>query len=445
MNEQQDTWQVEQPTKAGGLTNFDMMHNLPALLRILGTAALLVAMYSFLVKGWQSGNDVYRYMLMLGHTGILAAVGIASGHWLRESKGARLLLTLALVSVPANFAILGALIFSQTIGIDASHYPHYVAWSVDSLAAALLTTAGAMLVLVPTTMLGFTVLVRSLSGKLSMLFLLSNVMLLLPIRDPHLVGLVVLALTFISLVFNYRMSQGNLATRTREGIIALGLQFLPLGILMGRSLWLYDLDLFLMTVLAITVFYILRQASLIFESDSTMRNLINLASLVPAVMAMPLLSDALLNMLPGIPVMVIPLAGVITFAMVYDIARRSHTYAHAYRYIASGLLVLGMMLNLHLFTGLVAALLCIATGLGLMVLGFQRQQRSVFAGGIILMLVGLGQQLYELVHHFDFGSWASLAALGVIAIVIASTIESQGKKFKPRIENWKASFKQWEK
>lgn len=445
MNEQQDTWQVEQPANAGGLANFDMMHNLPALLRILGTAALLIAMYSFLVKGWQSGNDVFRYLLMLGHTGILAAVGLASGHWLRESKGARLLLTLALVSVPANFAILGALIFSQAVGIDASHYPHYVAWRVDSLSAALLTTAGALLVLVPTTMLGFTVLVRSLSGKLSVLFLLGNAMLLLPIRDPHLVGLVVLALTFISLVFNYRMSQGNLATRTREGIIALGLQFLPLGILMGRSLWLYDLDLFLMTVLAITVFYILRQASMIFESDSTTRNLINVASLAPAVMAMPLLSNALLNMLPAIPVVVIPLAGAVTFAMIYDIARRSPDYAHVYRYIASAILVLGMLLNLHLFTGLLAALLCITVGLGLVVLGFRKQQRSVFAGGVILMLVGLGQQLYELVHHFDFGSWASLAALGVISIVIASTIESQGRKLKPRIENWKASFKQWEK
>jgi hypothetical protein len=445
MNEQHDTWQDEQPTPSGGLSKFDLMHNLPTLLRILGTGALLIAMYSFLVKGWQSGNDVFRYTLMLGHTGILAAVGIASGHWLKESKGARLLLTLALVSVPVNFAILGALIFSQSIGIDASHYPHYVAWSVDSLSTALLTSAGAMVVLVPITLLGFTVLVRSASRKLSALFLLSNIVLLLPVRDPHIIGMIVLALTFISLVFNYKMSQGNIATRTQEGIIALGLQFLPLGILMGRSLWLYDLDMFLLTVLVITMFYILRQASMVFENNSTPRNLLNAVSVVPAAMAMPLLSDALLNIIPAVPVMVIPLSGMITFAMIYDIAQRSPNYAHGYRYIASGILVLGMLLNLQLFTGLVAALLCVAIGLGLIVLGFQRQQRSVFTSGVILMLVGLGQQLYELVHHFDFGSWASLATLGVIAIVIASTIESQGRKIKPRIENWKATFKQWEK
>ena len=197
--------------------------------------------------------------------------------------------------------------------------------------------------------------------------------------------------------------------------------------------------------MALSVFYILRQASIVFDNESTPRNLINAASLVPAVMAMPLLSNALLNMLPAMPYLVIPLAGVMTFAMIDDIARRSPAFAAAYRYIGTGILVLGMLLNLNLFTGLVAALLCVAVGLGLIVLGFQRQQRSVFTGGVIVMLVGLGQQLYELVHHFDFGSWASLATLGVVAIVIASTIESQGRKLKPRIENWKASFKQWEK
>ena len=74
----------------------ELMKKLPSLLRILGTTALLVAMYSFLVKGWHSGGDVFRYLLMLGHTGAMAAVGLASGHWLKEGIGARLLLTLAL-------------------------------------------------------------------------------------------------------------------------------------------------------------------------------------------------------------------------------------------------------------------------------------------------------------------------------------------------------------
>ncbi len=110
MNAQADGWSeqgiVERPYRLAS----DLAGRLPTLLRILGAGALVVAMYSYLAKGWESGNDIFRYLLMLGHTGVLTAIGLASGHWLKESKGARLLLTLALVSVPANFAILGAFI-----------------------------------------------------------------------------------------------------------------------------------------------------------------------------------------------------------------------------------------------------------------------------------------------------------------------------------------------
>ena len=35
-------------------------------------------MYSFLAKGWQSGNDVFRYSLMLGHSAALALNYISS-------------------------------------------------------------------------------------------------------------------------------------------------------------------------------------------------------------------------------------------------------------------------------------------------------------------------------------------------------------------------------
>ncbi|HBD11786.1 MAG TPA: hypothetical protein DCZ13_06535, partial [Porticoccaceae bacterium] len=138
-----------------------LLQLLPKILRGIGAGALVVAMYSFLVQGWQSGNDVFRYLLMLGHTGALAAIGLASGHWLQESKSARLLTTLALISIPANFAILGALIYSQSGSLLVGDYPSYVAWTTDSLRTALVTTGFAFLVLIPTIFLGFSILARS--------------------------------------------------------------------------------------------------------------------------------------------------------------------------------------------------------------------------------------------------------------------------------------------
>ena len=445
MNTQSETWTTHQGAPANPLEKFDLMSRLPVLLHILATAALLIAMYSFLVKGWQSGNDVFRYLLMLAHTGFLTAVGIASGHWLKESKGARLLLTLALVSIPANFAILGAFIFSQSGGIDVSQYPHYVAWTVDSLSTALLTSGGALLVLLPVTLLGFTVLARSMSKKLSLLFLVSNATLLLPLRDPHLVSLLVLLLTFCIILFNYKTAHQQLAAKTREGITALALQFLPLTVLMGRSLWLYSFDLFLMTVLALTVFYIFRQATHYLEKGSKTHNYINGLSLIPAIAIIPLLSSFLFELTLVTKALIIPFVALVSACMIYDISRRSRDAAVVYRYVCVGILVFCMVSNLFIFTGLLAALVCIAVGLGLLVLGFQKRQQSIFTSGTALMLVGIAQQLYEVIHHFDIGSWASLAVLGVFAIVIASAIESQGGKIKPHIERWKSTFKDWER
>jgi len=425
-------------------SEFDFMKKLPGLLRILGTGALLIAMYSFLIKGWDNGNDVFRYLLMLGHTGLLAAIGLASGHWLKESKGARLLLTLALVSIPANFAILGAFIFSQAGVIDLSHYPNYVAWSVDSMQTALLTSGGALVVLLPVTLIGFTVLARSMSKRLTFLFLLSNAALLIPLREPMIVGLVVLALAVMTIILARKSSQQNITAKTREGVIALGLQALPLALLMGRTLWLYSADLFLLTVMAITTYIILRQSAMFFDSGSQLRKTLDGFSLIPAIVTAPLLVATLTDINLIIDALILPIATVTSAIMIYDIAQRNDKNATTYRWMSALMIVIGMSINLAFNSGVIAAVSCITAGVGLLILGYKNKQRGFFINGFILMVIGIAQQFYELVHHFNLGSWASMAVMGVIAIIIASVIEAKGNFLYQRFSSWRTNFKQWE-
>ncbi|MFW2438628.1 MAG: hypothetical protein ACN4GR_04585 [Arenicellales bacterium] len=426
-------------------TGFDLMQKLPGLLRVLGTGVLLIAMYSFLVQGWQSGNDVLRYLMMLGHTGVLAAIGLASGHWLKDGKGARLLLILALVSVPANFAILGAFIFSQLAGVDISNYPDLVAWTAGSTGMILLTSAGAMLVLIPVTFLGFTVLARSISKEVSLLFLVSNAALLLPLRDPQLVALMVLMLTLFSIFFSSKVSRQQIAIRTREGITALGLLFLPLAVLMVRSLWLYSVDFFLLSMLSAAGFLMIRQASIFLEPDTGLRNILDALSLLPAFAVIPFLSGAMFDAAIMSRSLVIPMAALVSAGMVYDISSRSPSYATGYRNIAIGLVMLNSIYNLFLVANLQASMMCVAIGMGLLVLGYHKQFRNVFISGAILILTGTAHQAYALVHHFDLTSWFSMAALGVVAIVLASTIETRGGKIKSSLERWVVTYKSWEK
>ncbi|WP_156100022.1 hypothetical protein [Nitrosococcus oceani] len=65
------------------------------------------------------------------------------GHWLRENKGARLLLLLALVSVPVNFAILGAFIYSAS-HVSEVTYPVFATWQAEGLMATPIFMCGAI-------------------------------------------------------------------------------------------------------------------------------------------------------------------------------------------------------------------------------------------------------------------------------------------------------------
>lgn len=423
---------------------------LPALLRILGATALLFAMYSFLVRGWQEGNDMFRYLLLLGHTGMLTAIGLISGHYLKESKGARLLLVLALASVPINFAILGSFIYSQTVAIATAYsgdFPNYVSWTVDSLNTALLTSAGALMVLIPVTFLGFIVLARQMAVKLSILFLFSNAAMLLPLRDPQMIGLIVLALTIAVSMATRAFADKQIAARTSEGILALGLQLLPLSVLAIRNLWLYTPDDFLFAMLCVCIFLMLRQASLCLEAAKKARIILDRIALIPALLIVLPLSSALAVLTDSafLPAsLVLPVSLAISAAMVYDLSRRSQGYASAFRLIAIWELLLGMTLNLALYDGLLATLSCIVIGACLLMHGYRVRQRGVFLAGAALMLIGMLQQLFELIYRFDLASWISFAILGIIAIVAGSMLESQSLRISERLSGCKNAFRHWE-
>ena len=423
----------------------DFMKRLPGLLRILGAGALIVAMYGFLVRGWHSGNDVSRYLMLLGHTGLLAAIGLASGHWLKEGKGARLLLTLALVSVPANFAILGAFIMSQTNGVGLGQYPHYVSWAVDSLATALMTTAGAMLVLVPVTLLGFTVLARGMSRALAVLFIMSNLALLLPLRDPQWIALLVAMLAVGVVGFMRKAAHDQSAAKTGEGLTALGLQLLPLAVLLGRSLWLYNYDLFLATVTVAGLFFTLRQVSLHLQPGSALHRLLDGASVIPALWLLPLFSRAMYEtgLFPN--ALAVTFGTMVAAALVYDISRRNERQALAYQRLAILVLWIGMLGNLLVFSGTLAALACVGVGAAVMGYGYRVREIGLLSGGAVLVIAGVFHQLIELVHHFDFGSWVSLAVLGVVSIVIGSVLESQSAVLRLRFVAWREQVQAWGK
>jgi len=417
---------------------------LPRVLRSLGAVTLLGSVSIFMFQGWESGNDIYRYLLLLAHTVGLAVIGIMSGRFIKESKGARLLVALALASIPAAFAIMGGFAYSQ-FAMDGLNvlYPGYANWRVDSPAVAMMTIAGSVAVLLPVTWLGFMVLSRKAAGRFTLVFLLTNLAMLIPVRETAIIGWLVLALVALVVISNSWAKRGDSSLKTREGMLARGLQFLPLAVILGRGISLYAGDLFLVTVCYALVYVVIRQLAMLFDDNPQKQTWLERIALLPAYAVSVGVTNILVKAFSLTHAFAIPVFAITLAVLVMEIAMRSQS-APTYRRLAAATVTIGMLANLLLFGGVIMAAICLALGLIVLVYGYMVEQRIVFVLGVLTLLAGIGFQVSYAVTYFALGSWASLAALGIAAILSGSVIEKHGEKIKMSIKDWGKQFRSWD-
>ena len=138
-----------------------------------------------------------------------------------------------------------------------------------------------------------------------------------------------------------------------------------------------------------------------------------------------------------------PVGALVSAAMIYDISRRNQLSPQLFRAIAVYGLVFSLTANLFSHPHFFISLTNIIIGLCTIFFGFKTKQRSIFIGGSVIVILDILQQIYELVIHFDLGSWASLAVLGITSIVIASVMEAQGRNIKILFATLNEKYKSW--
>ena len=446
LNHEND-FSTAQQNKSGKDTSYQddksWLLNLPALLRTFGTAAILISLYTFLMRGWEGSSDVIRYCMLLGHTGLLTVIAIASGHILKEGKGARILMMLSLISSVVNFAILGAFIFSSSGDTTAFHYPGYVTWSVDSLTTAIVTTSMAMLVLIPVIWLGFRTLTRGVSQRMSIVFLMSNLALLIPLRDSFMVAIMAIILTLFSLFITRQTSRERIEVKTFEGKFAIFMQFLPVTVLLGRSLWLYSPDISLLAAMSGMIFIAFRQAAMLISRKSIFRTALESCSVILAILTGIFVGHDL-SMAGFSDALVLLTISLISAGLCYEISTRSQGNGSSYRVIAMLLVTIGLISHQFIFGGLLASILTLSTGIALLMFSYALQQKALFSSGIILILTSLIEQSLHFFQYFDFGYWASFAIAGVVAIVLGSALETKGYLLKQYLGKWRKHYSEWQ-
>lgn len=411
--------------------------SLSELLRIAGAGVILASMSVYLLQGWHEGNDVSRYLLLLAETGLLAAAGLAMSHGLNEAKGARVFFGLALVSIPANFAILGALVYSalQWDGALVA-YPAFATWRIDDLAVTGATIAGAIAVLLPVALFCFAIMARRSSRSLALNYVLLNALLLLPVRSSVIAGgVAVLGIAWAHSAVR-RLQASDPALKTAEGRFALGTLYLPMGIMIARSLYFYDVDSLMVSMVATAVFLAVRQAAVFPDRHRRIAAALDAASLPVAAIASLSLADAVSPLLPNglLP----PLAAMAFAGFGVDVLRRTQSswLQGVVTITVSLVLGAGFCLGVLIEPSGFNSILALVAGGSLVAASRWTGSRSALACGGITIATGLLFGLEPLFRLVMTSQWYALAVTGALTIALGSVLDRHGAALKLRTKRW---------
>ncbi len=400
------------------------------LLRFLGAAVIVASMSLFLLQGWSEGNDIRRYLMLLAQTGLLAGGGLAMSYVLKEAKGARIFFGLALVSVTANFTILGALIYSVfQLDNALTTYPGFATWQIADIAGTGLVTLGALVVLVPIALFCFMVMARQSAKDLTLAFVPLNALLLLPVRESVVAGVIALAGMAFALWTVRRLSKQGSALKTGEGRFALLSLFVPIGIVLFRSMYFYDVDSLMVAMLSAAIFISLRQVAAFPNRHKVLASILDVASLPAALVAAIALAVSLETL--GLPLLA-PLTGLLYAAMAVDVLRRtgSSVVAGFTAFTAAFAVAIGFTVAVVVEPSLLVALVSLSAGVMLGLAGSWLHSRSAMVAGVLTMLAAASLGFDAFVGLVVASNWITLAVIGATAIALGSLLERHGVAIK---------------
>lgn len=414
---------------------------IPHLLRSLGATAILFSLYSFVMKGWQDGDDLLRYALLYGHTLLLGIIGIMNGYYLKEGKGARLLLMLALISSIAIFSILGSFIFASINPHAPITIIHSLYWHLATTQQTIIVSVISLILLLPLIIISFRVLARAISHRMVILFLLSNSALLLPIRDPAYITLISIIIAMVLVSFNVKTARQYVELKTQEGLFVMLLQYIPIATLLVRSLWLYDVTALLVTVTIVIVFIGLRQISQLLSTSNTIKSLNILISSFLAIASGLSLFTAINDMYYFDCALFS--GSVLSSVMLFELSHRADGSSRLLRCLSTVAITLPLITNLLINNNANYLFAIFGLGLILLYISYQLKRSSILIAGVLLTSASTCKLVINLWSNFDINTWLLTALFGIFAISLSSLIESRGSEIKNKWLTTKQYFYEW--
>ncbi|HSN03453.1 MAG TPA: hypothetical protein VLS44_00615 [Nitrospira sp.] len=416
------------------------IQKLGQLLRRMGSLLLLGAGASFMLEGWQNFGSQLRYYLFLGYLLSLAGLGILLGSRVKEDKGARTLLALAVAGIAAQYSQLGAMIHSM-VSTDNGALPGALLYDAAGWGQIALNGAATVLLLGPIALIGFSALNRPQARLLTGVYLLACSSLLIPVRHGLPATLVLVAVATLTLWIDSRFVTGTTVGGTGEGIIGRLLLLLPSGILAARAAFYPQSDLFIgMTSLLVGALFFEMLPR--FVKEDTEKSRIQALSTAPMTLGWSVIAFQYFPTVfstQGAPLMTLLPFSVLLAAL----SLRSSGGGAYYRKGASMLALISLLAQMGTQATLLSSFLCVALSTFMILAGFRYQERAVFSAGIVGLIFGIGYHLRFAVQLYAQSPWALLAAAGILVLLSASYLEKHATRMFGRLVLLKEEMKAW--
>ncbi|GEM_PF-4195609 len=389
----------------------NIFSNIPRLLRYLGVLAIGSSATLALVQGVTSPISELTIGGFLSFIVALLGVGIFSGTRLKEGKGGRVSVGLALGLIAPFFALLGALFIRD---VEYSTYWRIV--PAISIETSIVLSIISMLVVIPTAILGFRVLHGEGYTKLSILFLLGASTLLIPLRDVGSVSVfIILSCAAAIYAKNFR-SAGTL----EEQFAKLILWITPVALAV-RTIGAHPFEEIAHGMVLIVGGIVISAVVNLFTNDELLVKPFELISGLIGLVGAYLLTDGVIpyesNLLITfgsiIGVLVIGIAQLLTFAK------------REVENIGLGVILFVALLSPYSNEMILSCGVSLIFSVGFILLSIVRRSKILLGGGVIAFLVSVLSMLSTVVTRVDFGSWATLGVIGITVILISSILEKK--------------------
>ena len=421
--------------------------NLPKLLRWIGGISLIGSAIAFLLGGWMEAAPLVRYYSFFALTVGISAAGIFCGLKLKEDKSARTFLALGTTFAPALFCQLGAIVYAQYMGTASqfSEYMRIFQFSPIGIGMTALTVGIGMAALTTCSFFGFSAMARPQAKLMTGVFVLSNSLLLLPVRSDAVIAIIGIALLGSLITLDLTRFTKRAALRTWEGRAMRTLLFVPFALLMLRSLMLYRVTELNLGVTSAAIAALLFLGLPRATPSNGLKRLLRHVSLLPFGIATLSLSYPLFvhfelqTLSETTSFGALPYAGLLLY-----LSRHAKESAGSIRLLGVLLALSGSLLQLFNYGSLAAAFIALAASIGAIFLAYATRQKAILWLGCLSTIASLAYHIGDAALLYRSNLWLSLAATGVAVILAASYLERHWKDLLHRSQAIRARLHDWD-